>query len=365
MQWDIFCRVIDNFGDIGVCWRLAVNLAQRGQKVRLWADDASALTWMAPQGAPDVQVLPWCAPFDARGVRPGDVLLEAFGCEINPEFIAAYADKIRATGQKCLWINLEYLSAENYAERCHGLPSPVMHGPGQGLIKHFFYPGFSAGTGGLLRESDLLARQAGFDHAAWLAQQAIDWHGERLVSLFCYEPAGLPALLEQLAHDSVRTHLLVTQGRASAAVWRCVNDKNAIKPLWNKGKQLCISYLPVLSQVDYDHLLWACDLNFVRGEDSLARALWAGKPFVWQLYPQQDLAHHAKLEAWLDWLEAPASLRLAHAQWNDTTKSQESIGWPDAQSLVQWQHTFTCARKRLLAQDDLSTQLLAFCFERQ
>jgi hypothetical protein len=23
LHWDIFCRVIDNFGDIGVCWRLA------------------------------------------------------------------------------------------------------------------------------------------------------------------------------------------------------------------------------------------------------------------------------------------------------------------------------------------------------
>ncbi|MEO7887531.1 MAG: elongation factor P maturation arginine rhamnosyltransferase EarP, partial [Polaromonas sp.] len=43
LQWDIFCKVIDNFGDIGVCWRLAADLASRGHKVRLWVDDASAL----------------------------------------------------------------------------------------------------------------------------------------------------------------------------------------------------------------------------------------------------------------------------------------------------------------------------------
>ena len=71
-----------------------------------------------------------------------------------------------------------------------------------------------------------------------------------------------------------------------------------------------------LQQPDFDHLLWAGDLNFVRGEDSLVRALWAGAPFVWQIYPQDDGAHHVKLEAFLDWLGAPPSLRQFHRSWN-------------------------------------------------
>ncbi len=61
LQWDIFCRVIDNFGDIGVCWRLATQLAGQGQQVRLWVDDASALQWMAPEGCPGVEVRAWLA----------------------------------------------------------------------------------------------------------------------------------------------------------------------------------------------------------------------------------------------------------------------------------------------------------------
>ena len=56
MKWDLFCRVVDNFGDVGVCWRLAADLAQRGEQVRLWIDDASALTWMALQGARGVKM---------------------------------------------------------------------------------------------------------------------------------------------------------------------------------------------------------------------------------------------------------------------------------------------------------------------
>jgi len=151
LRWDIFCRVIDNFGDLGVCWRLACNLAQRGQTVRLWADDISALAWMAPQAEPGVEVCAWTSPIDMTGITPGDVLIEAFGCDIDAQFIAEYAEYLKNHGQKCAWLNLEYLSAEDFAARCHGLPSPVMSGPGRGLTKHFFYPGFTSNTGGLFR----------------------------------------------------------------------------------------------------------------------------------------------------------------------------------------------------------------------
>ena len=363
LHWDIFCRVIDNFGDIGVCWRLAVNLAQRGQTVRLWVDDVSALAWMAPNGAPGVQVLAWTTPFESQHITSGDVLVEAFGCDAAPEFIAAYASSIRVRGLKCLWINLEYLTAERFAARCHTLPSPVMSGPGQGLTKRFFYPGFTPDTGGLLREADLLPRQARFDRATWLAQQGVAWRGQRLVSLFCYEPAGLPALLQALEADAEPTMLLVTAGRASAAVRQAIDDQTGLQPLWNKGGMLSISYLPTITQNDFDHLLWACDINFVRGEDSLVRALWAGQPFIWQIYPQHDDAHHAKLQAFLDWLQAPASLRHAYAVWNGLPTGRLAAPSPALVSgplLASWRPTFTQARQRLLSQTDLASQLLDF-----
>lgn len=363
LRWDIFCRVIDNFGDIGVCWRLACNLAQRGQTVRLWVDDAAALAWMAPIGAPGVEVRTWTTPMDMTGIIPGDAMVEAFGCEIAPEFIAIYAAYIRARGLKSIWINLEYLSAEDFSARCHGLLSPVMFGPGKGLTKHFFYPGFTQGTGGLLREPDLLQRQAQFDHKTWLAGLGVHWRGERLVSLFCYEPAGLGDLLDTLANDAQATCLLVTPGRASAAVRATILSKISLKPLWNKRKQLSISYLPKLTHTDFDHLLWACDLNFVRGEDSLVRALWAGKPLVWQIYPQDDGVHGPKLEAFLTWLQAPPSLRQAHHIWNGLhtdAAADPPQPWLTAQALAEWQASMTLARNTLLAQDDLAHALLEF-----
>ena len=145
MVWDLFCRVIDNFGDIGVCWRLAAELGRRGQQVRLWTDDTAALVWMAPGalqgGTRGVQVIGWTDP--APDLRPGEVVVEAFGCAPPDRFVARMA----AARPAPVWINLEYLSAEPYVERSHGLVSPQFAGPGAGLQKWFFYPGFSAATG--------------------------------------------------------------------------------------------------------------------------------------------------------------------------------------------------------------------------
>lgn len=365
MFWDIFCRVIDNHGDAGVCWRLAADLASRGEQVRLWIDDPSALRWMAPAGRAGVQVIRWTA--DAPVPEPGDVVIEAFGCELDAAFVAAMAR--RHARQALAWINLEYLTAEPFAERAHGLPSPVLAGPGAGLTKFFFYPGFTPRTGGLLREPDLAARQAGFNAPAWLhglgLNEELDENTRpvRRISLFCYEPSALEALIAQWAQGSRSTQLLVAQGRGAQAVRTLLGART-------QHGALRVHYLPWLSQVDFDHLLGSCDLNFVRGEDSLVRALWAGKPFVWQIYPQHDDAHHAKLRAFLDWMQAPPSLRRAHEFWNGIIPGTSQAALASLAALADqptdqstdngWQATAKVARERLLAQDDLATQLMRF-----
>jgi uncharacterized repeat protein (TIGR03837 family) len=235
-----------------------------------------------------------------------------------------------------------------------------MSGPGRGLTKHFFYPGFVDGTGGLLREADLLERQNNFDRSRWLTQRGIDGRGKRLISVFCYEPAELDTLLQLLANDAQPTCLLVTHGRATAAVQASIACNNRLHPLWNKRKALSICYLTRLVQADFDHLLWACDMNFVRGEDSLVRALWAGKPLIWQIYPQDDGAQVPKLEAFLDWLQAPETLRAFHHAWNGVDPQQKPGKYLTRFSPSMWQDCAAQARARLLQQDDLATQLLGF-----
>ena len=362
-NWDIFCRVIDNYGDIGVCWRLAADLAARGRTVRLWVDDPLPLRWMAPGALdgnwPGVSVLRWQQSgeldFLARLPR-ANVIVEGFGCEIEPVYLAHHFINGACNGDCPGWINLEYLSAQGYAERSHLLPSPILQGPAGGQTRHFFFPGFSAPSGGLLREPDLLERQARFDARSWLSLLGVEANAGRLVSLFCYEPVLMPALLDRLRDADTRTQLLVTAGRAAAAVQSWVADDATVRGGGTLGQfgSLSLIFLPTLSQRDFDHLLWSCDLNLVRGEDSLVRALWANKPFVWQIYPQDDNAHHAKLAAVMQAISAPASWRAFHHAWNGLSSTL-----PDW-DLPQWHAASRSARAQMLLQSDLTTRLLEF-----
>ena len=335
LRWDLFCRVIDNYGDAGVCWRLAADLATRGHAVRLVIDDGAPLAWMAPTGARGVQVQAWDAPLP----EPADVVIEAFGCDPPPAFVQAMA----ARAVPPLWINLEYLSAEDWVERSHGLPSPQ---PCR-LTKWFLFPGFTAATGGLLREPGLLARRAAFDGRAWLSARG--WAaapGERVVLLFSYANPALPALMDSLAASP--TLLLVPPGPAQSALAGLARPPG-----------LRVLPLPHVSQPDFDHLLWSADLKLVRGEDSLVRAVWAGAPFVWQAYPQHDGVHHGKVEALLGRMALPAPVQALWRAWNGRPGTAWP-GLPGPADMAAWQQAAASFRAQQAALPDLATQLLGF-----
>jgi len=318
--------------------------------VRLWVDDTSALAWMAPQGQAGVAVLRWPG---AEVHEPGDVVVEAFGCDLPDAFVARMARRAPPP----VWINLEYLSAEAYVERSHGLPSPQQSGAGAGLTKWFFYPGFGGTTGGLLREPDLLVRRAAFDAAAWLATHGLRRRrDERIASLFCYDNPAVPDLLAALSSEP--TLLLVTPDQAArqvSAVLGTTLVRGALRAV----------LLPYLSQRDYDHLLWSCDLNLVRGEDSFVRAQWAGVPFVWQIYPQHDGAHLVKLDAFLARHLAGADADVVQevtALWRGWNGGPgTTLTWPTP---AAWSAQCRAWRARLLALPELTTGLIGFAREK-
>ena len=287
-NWDIFCRVIDNYGDIGVCWRLARQLAKEYRlNVRLWVDEPESLALMcrefdpalASQELHGVEVRHWSPAFP--DTTPADVVIEAFACELPDNYLHAMA--IAET--KPCWINLDYLTAEKWAESCHGMASPH---PSLPLVKHFFFPGFTAVSGGLIREANLLNRRDVLTKEK-PAKTAIE------ISLFCYESAPVSELINLLAASLSPILLHVPPGKPLAAVTTYLGDSGP----WQLG-QLSIVPMPFVQQDDYDQLLWSCDINFVRGEDSFVRALWAGRPFVWQIYEQEQDAHLIKLNAFLE-----------------------------------------------------------------
>lgn len=357
LHWDIFCRVVDNYGDIGVCWRLARQLsAEHGKQVRLWVDDLASLAPLCPTCDPlspqqllagiEVRHWPDHATVDwAEAAKTADVVIEAFACELPPAYVAGMAQR----SPRPIWLNLEYLSAEPWVDSCHGMASPH---PALPLTKYFVFPGFSPSTAGLLREAGLPSA------AAQRSAKTLE------ISLFCYESAPVASLLEAFAASPRPLRCRVPPGKPLAAVLASLGGNGP----WQLGPAR-IEPIPFLAQDDYDALLRDCAINFVRGEDSFLRAQWAGRPLVWQIYRQDDDAHLVKLNAFLDRYcadlggPAAAALRRMFLAWNASASChaewQEFIGQHDAIALhaAGWNASL---RKQL----DLATNLVNFCAAR-
>lgn len=279
---------------------------------------------------------------------PADLVIEAFGCRMPETQIQAMARMSRPPA----WINLEYLSAEAWVSDHHGLPSPHPSWP---LRRYFFFPGFDAGSGGLIREPHLQIERQTFEADArndFLARIGVVLRpDERLISMFCYPAAPLTECWNQLRNGPPVLCVLPGMGECSTV------------PA-DEG-QLRVRSLPFLEPDDYDRLLWSADLNFVRGEDSAVRAQWAGRPFVWQLYPQAADAHHVKCEAFLARYleEVDASLAQQIAQiWHWWNRRDGAL--PDGLSLPSilsaWSRHADAWASQLYAQADLTSRLLGF-----
>lgn len=374
----IFCSVVDNFGDIGICWRLARQLVAEHQcRVKLFVDDLASFAKICPELRPRlaaqqvaaVDVLHWrvdVAPqqqLSHAELSQTALCIEALACDIPPEFVNALA----AANPQAIWLNLEYLTAETWAAGCHGLPSPQQ---GVKLKKYFFFPGFTADVGGLLREQLVLEQAQALQicpqrrHAAWhqlgLATPAT---GTRVMSLFAYSQSGVSDWLDMLATDLRPNWLLVAEGALAQSL------RSQFPALAADGKvqlgNLLLQILPFVPQPDYDLLLALCDVNFVRGEDSVIRAHWAGKPFVWQIYRQAEQAHLEKLQAFLRLMLADAPPKLAalitglHLAWEQ--EQDFALWWPEfIQNYDEIQNLTLIWQRKLLAQQDLASNLVRF-----
>ena len=295
MRWDVFCRVVDNYGDAGVCWRLARQCAaEHAIEPTLWIDRLATLARFAPQidAADDAQSS--CGVTIRRlddalaPARLPDVVIEGFGCGLPAPYVAA----MQAAARPPVWINLEYLSAEPWVDSVHAMASPQ---PRADLTRYFWFPGFTAKTGGLIREKGLLEARDAF-------RAANDDGGSstRLrVLLFCYPNRALTAVLDAWCEGDDAVECTVPEGVATAALDRWLHGDVPCAGRSVRRGRLGLTIAPFGTQDAFDRMLWRSDVNFVRGEDSFVRAQWAARPFVWQPYPQDEGAHRLKLDAFL------------------------------------------------------------------
>jgi uncharacterized repeat protein (TIGR03837 family) len=316
---DIFCRVVDNFGDVGVTWRLARQLANEfNVATRLFVDDLPSLAKLVPeldsrmhtQKLSKVDVQQW--PDENSMLIPANCVVEAFQCALPNSYVNAMAQQNPAQ----VWLNLDYLSAESWVAEHHLLPSPH---PQLALTKYFFFPGFEAGTGGLLREGDLFLKRD-----AAIARTNVNSVDELRVFIFGYANRALSALVAAIESSDTQAVITLPEGKL-AEQYLQTNDI--------KTSSASINIQPFVPQIEFDALLWTNDICIVRGEDSFVRAQWAAKPFVWHIYPQAGGVQWQKLNAFLDrycaGLESTAEMAVREMwrAWNAEDAGAIALAW--------------------------------------
>ncbi len=316
MTIDILCRVVDNFGDIGVVYRLARSLSKLdgAPALRLIVDNLEAFGAVCPEvdAQRPVQVvrgwtvLPWsgdaavlasCRAIYERD--PARIVIEAFACG-RPEWLESMLFDPADSATKTI-INLEYLTAEPYADEFHLMPS-LTRSP---LVKKYiFMPGFTEKTGGLILDEP-------FMHALASGRGGAGRHQHRLDVV---RRLGLA-----IDSDSLRSFWIVVFGyerdyeriiadiaefageRAVIVIAAAGKSQPCLTAAWElAGRPFPLEVLPFVPQESWDALVLAADFSIVRGEDSLSRAALAGRPFLWHAYPQDGAYQLVKVRALLD-----------------------------------------------------------------
>lgn len=351
----VFCKVIDNLGDVGVAWRLARQLADEAHAaVSFVVDDLGPFSVIEPvldrtrawQQVNTIEVFTWHA-FKAGAAleRNADdvcLVIEAFGASPSEP----YHERVAARQKPPVWINLEYLSAEDWVDGVHELPSPHPRLP---LLRHFFCPGFSERSGGLIREASVQRA----------SEATSSTRESRTVRALAFTYPNAPLGWVYQGFSSVLSDVtLVSPGKPST-------DASVDEP---QPAAFALEHVPTVPQPEFDAFLNTFDVLLVRGEDSFVRAQLAAKPMLWHIYQTDDRAHVVKLDAWLArYCEGlPPALervvrRANYALIGELTEESSVAAFEDfARHLCDLRAHAVRWQQRLFDQDDLLTQLGRF-----
>ncbi|MGN1393772.1 MAG: elongation factor P maturation arginine rhamnosyltransferase EarP [Succinivibrionaceae bacterium] len=282
---DIFCKVVDNYGDIGVCYRLSKELSKNNVEVYLYVDNIESFNKIS-KNKHNVNIIKWDQ--QKKDFLLHDVIIEAFGCNL-PSVV------INKITKQNIWINLEYLSAENWIESCHKLPSLVNNN----ALKYFFFPGFTNKTGGLNYENHFItiSKEIATKKINCLFSQSSQYANFFKVLIFSYDNNCLANAIEIL--QKIKTNILIFLPN-SISNKKLLSTPKLKKILDNYYKNIKIIEFDMIDQDDFNYLLKYTDLNIVRGEDSITQAIITKTPFLWNIYPQADNAHINKLKSLID-----------------------------------------------------------------
>ncbi|AFZ83516.1 conserved hypothetical protein of the DUF2331 family [Candidatus Kinetoplastibacterium blastocrithidii TCC012E] len=361
MEADIFCKIIDNYGDIGFCWRLAKHLScEYKWSIRLIVDDLCAFSCIEKtldisansQIVQDINIMKWNVSLE-NSLTPSDIILETFSCDIPNAFKKIMLLDIR----RFIWINIEYLSAEQWVEDCHLLSSNLSNG----LKKTFFFPGFTSKTGGLIVEQDFLKNKKSLKESIYNQEDFLKSLGIKhkrseflFCLLFCYPDAPV--------NDLIRSMKLLNKKIVLIA-----NDQSLFINA-NSTNNLKLVLIPFIDQDSFDKLICCMDINFIRGEDSFVRALLSGNPLIWNIYKQENNTHIDKLKSWLNLNSFPVTIKKVMYSWNNFGEEGLINAIEKAMSKENWNSWKDYSRiisEKQISNKSLGKNLVEFCTSQQ
>lgn len=329
----ILCKVVDNYGDIGVAYRLAKALSDINPSldIALVCSNLKSFALMADGIDPGKKtqnflykntkwtIIDWDEPEDfTYNASPFPVILECFQCG-RPEWL----EKIlfaKDSKQVFHVLNIEYLTAEQYADDFHLLKSYTRSA---NVKKIFFMPGFTAKTGGLI----LTGKEQSLNSSGLLAKLLYEKAGFNIL-FFAYkrECSSIVKAIAQFQEEKRR----VDKSFEVCVFIAAGQSAGPFIEAWEKQKKPFKAVrLPFLRQEEWDMLLTHMDLNFVRGEDSLSRAALAGLPYVWNAYIQDEDYQLVKVDALLERMRpffAEYDFTLLKEYWNLYNKNRGGNG---------------------------------------
>lgn len=297
----ILCKVVDNYGDIGVAYRLAKALSSINPSMRitLVCSNLKSFSLMASGIDPSKKtqsyiykgtewtIIDWNESEDFKyKALPFPVILECFQCG-RPDWLEQMLFAPNP-GQIFHILNVEYLTAEPYADDFHLLKSYTRSA---NVKKVFFMPGFTTKTGGLI----LNRPEKPSSRISAICSEKADFN----ILFFAYKRDCAPIIKaiarfqkeKRRANGSFETCVFIAAGQSAEPFM------DAYK---KAGRPFKIAELPFLQQEEWDFLLTQMDFNFVRGEDSLSRAALSGIPHIWNAYIQDDDYQLVKVDALLE-----------------------------------------------------------------
>ena len=273
---DVFCDVIDNFGDAGVCLRLCRDFSKKNYEVRLFCNNVNILNKITNSEDDSNRFLSLFSWSDNNmEYEPSEVVIQAFSVRLPDNLIKKIKNRHSTV------VNLEYLTAEPFAEDCHKLPSYA-----DGFESFFFFPGFTSKTGGVVIEESFLEKLKRAENIK-----------SNCLTLFSYENQKVKTVINALNKENLILNIF--EGRGLNNFNNLLNLNLAPGDIY-KLNNLTVKVLPMVSQDEYDSYLIDSKLNLVRGEDSIVRAMLTGNPFLWHIYPQEEDVHKDKIEALFD-----------------------------------------------------------------